>query len=73
MKSSYWSQSHVNKITGSGVTAIFFYKGLTRNLGIENTTAWVFSNIWRLERVRDTKFGTNVSNKMLLNAVKCQC
>ena len=26
----------------------------------------------RLGRVRDTKFGTNISNKMLLNAAKCQ-
>ena len=25
----------------------------------------------RLGRVRDTKFGTNISNKMLLNAAKC--
>ena len=25
-------------------------------------------NIWRLRRVRDTKFGMNVSNEMLLNA-----
>ena len=30
------------------------------------------SNIWRLGQVRDNKFGTNVSNKMLLNAAKCQ-
>ena len=28
--------------------------------------------IWRLEQVRDTTFGTNVSNKMLLNAAKYQ-
>ena len=33
---------------------------------------WVLPNIWRLRRVMDTKFGTNVSNKMLLNAAKCQ-
>ena len=25
-------------------------------------------NIWRLERIKDTKFGSNVPNKMLLNA-----
>ena len=47
---------------------IFFYKGLTRNPEIRNTSLWDLPNIWRLERVRDTKFGTNVSNKMLLNA-----
>ena len=28
--------------------------------------------MWRLGQVEDTKFGTNVSNKMLLNAAKCQ-
>ena len=49
-----------------------FYKGLTRNLETENTPAWVLPNIWRLGRVRDTIFGTYVSNKMLLNAAKCQ-
>ena len=27
---------------------------------------------WRLERVRDTKFGTNAFNEKLLNATKCQ-
>ena len=31
IKFSYWSMFHVNVITGSGVTAISFYKGLTRN------------------------------------------
>ena len=39
---------------------------------IGNTPVWVLPNIWRLGRVMDTKFGTNVSNKMLLNAVKFQ-
>ena len=71
VKFSYWSKFHVN-ITGSGVMAIFFYKGLTRNPEIGNTPIWVFSNIWRLGQIRDTKFGTNVSNKILLNAAKCQ-
>ena len=51
---------------------IFFYKGLTRDLEIGNTTIRVLPNIWRLRRVRDIKFGTNVSNEMLLNAAKCQ-
>ena len=55
----------------SGVMTIFFYKGLTRNLAIGNTI-WVLSNIWRLGWVRDTKFGMNVSDEMLLNAAKCQ-
>ena len=30
------------------------------------------SNIWRLWWDRDTKFDTNISNEMLLNAAKCQ-
>ena len=32
----------------------------------------VLPNIWRLEQVRDTKFGTDIFNEMLLNAAKCQ-
>ena len=40
--------SFVNIITGSGIMAIFFYKGLTRNSEIGNTTVWVLPNIWRL-------------------------
>ena len=37
VKYSYWSKFHINIITGSGVTTIFFYKGLTRNPEIGNT------------------------------------
>ena len=33
---------------------------------------WVLPKNWRLGWVRDPKFGTNVSNQMLLNAAKCQ-
>ena len=51
---------------------IFFYKRLTRNPEIENNPVWVLPNIWRLGRVMDTKFGTNVSNRMLLNSAKFQ-
>ena len=72
VKLSYWSQFHVNIMTGSGVMTIFVYKGLTRNTEIGNTPFWVLPNIWRLGQARDTKFGKNVSNKMLLNAAKCQ-
>ena len=72
-RDSFWGglydhYDHVNMITG--VMAISSYKGLTRNLGIGNTTVWVLPNFWRLGWVRNTKFGRNVSNKMLLNAVK---
>ena len=49
-----------------------FSKGLTRNLEIGNTSVSVLSNIWRLGQVRNTKFGTGVSNKILLNAAKYQ-
>ena len=69
---SYWSKFNVNFITGFGVKTILFYKGLTRNLEIKNTLVCVLPNIWRLGQVRDTKFGTNVSTEMLLNAAKCQ-
>ena len=56
---------------GFGVKAIFVYKGLTRNPEIGNTHVCVLPNTWRLGGVRDTKFGTKVSNKMLLSAAKC--
>ena len=67
VKLSYWSKFHVNIITGSGIMTIFFYKRLTRNPEI-----WILPNIWRLGQVMDTKFGANVSNRMLLNAAKFQ-
>ena len=68
---SYWSKFHVSIITGSGVMTILFYKRFTRNLEIRNTPVWVLFNIWRLGQVRDTKFGINISNEMLLNAANC--
>ena len=64
IKFSYWSKFHVNFITGSGVIPIYFYKGLTRTPEMEYLN---LCNIWRLGRVRVTKFGTNVSDKKLLN------
>ena len=69
---SNWSKFHANNITGSGFMTIFFYKRLIRNPEIGNTPVWVLPNIWRLGWVRDTILGTNVSNKLLLNAAKCQ-
>ena len=50
----------------------FFYKRLAGNLEIGITAIGVLPNIKRLGQIRDTKFGTDVSNKMLLNAAKCQ-
>ena len=72
MKFSYGSKFHVNIITGSGVTTIPFYKGLTGNPEIRNTPVWVLPNLLRLGQVGDIKFGTNISNKMLLNAAEYQ-
>ena len=37
---------------------------------IGNTPVWAWANIWKLGRVRETKFSTIVSNKSLLNAAK---
>ena len=65
---SYWSKFHVNMITGAGVMTIFFYKGLTRNSEIRNNLVWFLDCFWRLSQFRNTKFGANVSNKMLLKA-----
>ena len=70
---SYCSKFHANIIKDSGVITIYFYKGLTRNRETGNTLVWVLLNIWRLRQVRDTKFGTDVPNELLLNATKCQC
>ena len=69
---SYWPKFHVNIITVFRVMTNFLNKGLTRNLEIRNTPVWIFPNIWRLCRFRDTKFCTNVSNEMLLNATRSQ-
>ena len=73
VKLSYWSKFHVNIITGSGIMKNFFYKGLNRNPEFGNNPVWVLPNIWRPGRVMDAKFGTNVSNRMILNAAKFQC
>ena len=72
VKVSYWSNFYVSIITGSGVMTISFYKGLTRNSEIGNTPVCVLLNIWILGQVKNTKYGTDVSNKMLLNDAKCQ-
>ena len=71
-KFRYWSKFDINVITGSGIMTIFFYKGLTRNSKIGNTPVLVLPNIWRLGQVMNTKFDTNVFNRMLLNAAKFQ-
>ena len=72
IKFSCWSTFYVNIITGFEAMAISFYKRFTRNQEIVKTTVWVFPNIWRLRRVKNTKFSTNLSNKVLRNSAKCQ-
>ena len=54
------------------VTGLSFISRLIRNPEIRNTLVLFLLNIWRLGRVMDKKFGTNVSNRMLLNAAKYQ-
>ena len=49
-----------------------FIGDLTRKPEFGNTPFWVLPNIWRLGQVGNTKFGTNASNKILVNEVKCQ-
>ena len=71
-KCSFPSKFHVNISTGSRIMTNHFYKGLTRNIEIRNTHVWVLPNIWGPRRVMDTKIGTHVSNRMVLNAAKCQ-
>ena len=44
VKFSYWSKFLVDIITGFGVVTIYFYKGLTRNSEIGNTSVWVLPN-----------------------------
>ena len=39
---------------------------------IENPAVWVLLNICGLGQVRDTKLGTSVSSKLLLNSAICQ-
>ena len=72
VKFSYWSKFHVNIVTGSQIMTIFFCKGLTRSPEIRNTPVWVLPNTWRLGQVMDTKFCTNVSNRISLNAANFQ-
>ena len=71
VKFSYCSEFHVNIIAGSGIMNIFFYKGLTGNPEVGNTPS-EFCPIYGDWSILNTKFGTNVSNRMLLNATKFQ-
>ena len=63
-------------VTGSSFMSIpslvLEYKGLTGNPKIGNTHIWALPNIWRLRKVKDTKFRRNVGYKRLLDAAKSQ-
>ena len=50
---------------------IYFYKGLARNPEIGKNPVSVKLNICRLGWVRDTKFGKDVSDEILLNPEIC--
>ena len=69
---SYCYKFHYNIITGSGVMRICFYKGLARNAEIENIPVRILTNILRPRQVNNTKLGTNISDKILLNPETCQ-
>ena len=64
MSISYWFWSYDN----------FLNKGFTGSWEIGNIPVWVCPVSGELGElgVRDTKFGTNVSNQKLWNAAKCQ-
>ena len=63
---------HVNIVRGSGVMTIFVYQRLARSLEIGNNPVKVLPNSCIMGRVRDTKFGTNITNEKLLNTANCQ-
>ena len=63
---SYWPKLHLSIITGSELMTIFIYhKSGNRKYHCLSLL------VSRQGQVRNTNFGTNVSNKMLLNAAKC--
>ena len=51
---------------------VSFCQELIGNPEIGNTPVLVLPNIWKQGRVKNTKFGSKVSNKILLNAALCQ-
>ena len=61
VNSSYWFKF-------MSISSLF----LELNPEIRNIPVWVFPNIWRMGRARDTKFSTNFSTEFFpLNAAKC--
>ena len=70
-KFSYWSKFHVNIIIGFGVITILFIRDWSKIRESEIPLS-EFCPISGYYGKSGHKFGANVSNKMLLNAVKCQ-
>ena len=52
------------------LSQFLFVKDLSRYLETENTLVWILNNIWRLRRVRVTKFDLNISKEKSLIAEK---
>ena len=76
-KINYWFKFHVWYRSGLGLSCLVlelskfsFIKDWPEFRISQYAPVWVFFNIWRLGWVRDTKFGTNVSKEILLNAAK---
>ena len=67
---SYWSKFHFMSV--SLLVLELWQFSFIRDWQENWKSVWVLTNICRLKQARDTKFGRNVSNKMLLNATKCQ-
>ena len=62
--SSTYTQSNIMRVVLFFVSVFIFCK--------IKDAKYFLPNIWRLGQVRGTKFGKDVSNKMLLNAAKYQ-
>ena len=59
-------------VTSLSVFLLSFVSLTELNPEIGNASFWVLFNMWRLGRIKDTKFGTGVSNEMLLYIAKYQ-
>ena len=74
VKFSYWFNFHVNTITSSWFMTIFVlgFGQKSRNRKYPLSEFFSINICWRLGRIRDAKFGMNVSSEKLLNLAKCQ-
>ena len=69
---TYWSKFHVDIATDSGVMINLLLQEIDQKYRNRKYPIWVLPNIWKLEQVRNTKFGMQVSNRLWLNAAKSQ-